>query len=162
MKSIDKIYNMLYIYYTCLGDDMNEFKEIGILIKRLSNNIDKNKNMFFSKYNLTGNQCEILIYLLHNQDIDIYQKDIEKEFNQSNPVVTGILNRLESSGYIKRIISDKDLRCRKICLTDKTYELKSNIEGELIEFNKTFNCTLTEIELKELKRLLEKLYTNQD
>ncbi len=139
---------------------MNEFKEIEILIKRISNNIDKNKSMFFSKYNLTGSQCEILIYLLHNQDTDIYQKDIERYFNQSNPVVTGILNRLEGSGYIKRTISNKDLRCRKISLTDKTYELGSNIEKELMEFNKSLNCNFTKNELKELKRLLEKLYTN--
>lgn len=139
---------------------MNEFKEIEILIKRISNNIDKNKNMFFSKYNLTGSQCEILIYLLHNQNIDVYQKDIERYFNQSNPVVTGILNRLEGSGYIKRTISNKDLRCRNICLTDKTYELESSIEKELMEFNKSLNCNFTKNELKELKRLLEKLYTN--
>ena len=139
---------------------MNEFKEIGILIKRISNDMDKNKNIIFSKYRLTGNQCEILIYLLHNKDKNIYQKDIEKEFNQSNPVITGILNRLENGGYIKRIISNIDSRCKKICLTNEAYELESNIEKELKKFNKSFNCSLNEDELKELKRLLEKLYTN--
>lgn len=139
---------------------MNEFKDIGILIKRISNDMDKNKNIIFSKYNLTGNQSEILIYLLHNKNKNIYQKDIEKEFNQSNPVVTGILNRLESSGYIKRIISDTDLRFKNVCLTDKSYELKSKIESELKEFNKSLNCNFTYDELKELKRLLEKLYKN--
>lgn len=139
---------------------MNEFKDIGILIKRISNDMDKNKNIVFSKYNLTGNQSEILIYLLHNKNKNIYQKDIEKEFNQSNPVVTGILNRLESSGYIKRIISNTDSRFKKVCLTDKAYELESKIESELKEFNKSLNCNFTYDELKELKRLLEKLYTN--
>lgn len=139
---------------------MNEFKEIGILIKSISNNIDKNKNIIFSKYNLTGNQSEILLYLLHNKDKTIYQKDIEKEFNQSNPVVTGILNRLENSGYIKRIVSDKDSRFKKVCLTNKAYELESNIDKELKKFNKSFKCNLSENELKELKSLLKKLYNN--
>ena len=44
-------------------------------------NIDRNKNLIFSKYKLTGNQCEILAYLSHNKGKSIYQKDIEKEFN---------------------------------------------------------------------------------
>lgn len=139
---------------------MNDFKEIGILIKRISNNMDKSKNIIFSKYNLTGNQSEILLYLLHNKDKTIYQKDIEKEFNQSNPVVTGILNRLESSGYIRRIVSDKDSRFKKVCLTNKAYELESNIDKELKEFNKSFKCNLSKNELKELKNLLKKLYNN--
>lgn len=139
---------------------MNEFREIGILIKRISNDMDRNKNMVFSKYNLTGNQSEILIYLLHSQNKNIYQKDIEKEFNQSNPVITGILNRLENSGYIKRIISNEDSRYKKVCLTTKAYELESNIEKELRKFNKSFDCNFTRDELEELKRLLEKLCKN--
>jgi len=137
---------------------MNEFKEIGILIKSISNKMDKNKNIIFSKYNLTGNQSEIILYLLNNKDKTIYQKDIEKEFNQSNPVVTGILNRLENSGYIKRIVSDKDSRYRKVCLTSKAYQFESNIDKELKNFNKSFKYNLSENELRQLKSLLKKLY----
>lgn len=139
---------------------MDEFKEIGILIKSICNNIDRNKNLIFSKYKLTGNQCEILAYLSHNKGKSIYQKDIEKEFNQSNPAVTGTLNRLENSGYIKRVTSDKDSRYKKICLTSKAYDLESNIEKELIKFYRLYNCNLTKDELHNLKKLLEKLYIN--
>ena len=49
--------------------------------------------------------------------------DISREMHISNPTVTGIIDRLEKSGYVKRIPSKEDRRVTNIAVTRKGEKL---------------------------------------
>ena len=51
---------------------------------------------------LTTMHGRILGYLKHNQDRDVFQKDIEETFNITRSSVTGVVKLMEQKGYIRR------------------------------------------------------------
>lgn len=139
---------------------MDKFKEVFFYIKSVHNEMEKRRNITLSKHGVTGTQSDILEYLLENTDKEIYQRHLEKLFNQSNPSMTGILNRLEKNGFIIRKTSIKDSRYKQIILTEKTYELVLELKKDLLTFNNNYNKMLSESEKDDLINLLKKIYLN--
>ncbi len=66
---------------------------------------------------LTIMHGRILGYLKHNQDRDVFQKDIEETFNITRSSVTGVVKLMEQKGYIRRESVAGDARLKKLCLT---------------------------------------------
>lgn len=139
---------------------MDKFKEAFFYIKSVYREMERRKNITLNKHGVTGTQSDIVEYLLENKDKEIYQRDLEKLFNQSNPSMTGILNRLEKNGLIFRKVSSKDSRYKQIKLTEKTYEIVADLKKDLLTFNNNYNKMLSESEKEELINLLKKLYLN--
>lgn len=137
---------------------MENFKQAGILIKSINNLAEIKRNEFLNQYNLTGTQASILMFLFKNKGIDIHQKDLESKFNLSNPDVTGILNRLETKGYVKREKSEIDSRYRKIILTDKIEQIWEQVHGDMNKHDCKVKNMLTKEEIDTLIILLDKVY----
>ena len=143
------------------GDEMEQFK-IGKILKIVSNYMDKDMNNCLSDYNITRSQMGILIYIqvAECKNIEANQVDIEKEFNLKNPTVTGLINRLEEKGYIKRVRSDKDKRYNKLELTESGREILNKGKRKAQENEEKLLKILTDDEIKELKRILTKIVNN--
>ena len=93
---------------------------VGGLIKHIAHSMFKETNRELQQYNLTGVQAKVLIYLFfHEKDGDIFQKDIEKHLNLTNPTVTGIVKRLEQKNLISRYSCKDDGRYKCHVLTDE-------------------------------------------
>ncbi|HJF39373.1 MAG TPA: MarR family transcriptional regulator [[Clostridium] spiroforme] len=140
---------------------MEQFK-IGKILKIVSNYMDKDMNNCLSDYNITRSQMGILIYIqvAECKNIEANQVDIEKEFNLKNPTVTGLINRLEEKGYIKRVRSDKDKRYNKLELTESGREILNKGKRKAQENEEKLLKILTDDEIKELKRILTKIVNN--
>lgn len=140
---------------------MERFK-IGKILKIVNNYMDKDINNCLSDYNITRSQMGILIYIqvAECKNIEANQVDIEKEFNLKNPTVTGIINRLEEKGYIKRVRSDKDKRYNKLELTESGREILNKGKRKAEENEEKLLKILTEDEMRELKRILTKIVNN--
>ena len=140
---------------------MEQFK-IGKILKIVSNYMDKDMNNCLSDYNITRSQMGILIYIqvAECKNIEANQVDIEKEFNLKNPTVTGLINRLEEKGYIKRVRSDKDKRYNKLELTESGREILNKGKRNAQENEEKLLKILTDDEIKELKRILTKIVNN--
>ena len=140
---------------------MEQFK-IGKILKIVSNYMDKDMNNCLSDYNITRSQMGILIYIqvAECKNIEANQVDIEKEFNLKNPTVTGLINRLEEKGYIKRVRSDKDKRYNKLELTESGREILNKGKRKAQENEEKLLKILTDNEIKELKRILTKIVNN--
>ena len=140
---------------------MEQFK-IGKILKIVSNYMDKDMNNCLSDYNITRSQMGILIYIqvAECKNIEANQVDIEKEFNLKNPTVTGLINRLEEKGYIKRVRSDKDKRYNKLELTESGREILNKGKRKAQENEEKLLNILTDDEIKELKRILTKIVNN--
>ena len=110
-------------------------KIVGYEIKTLDNLITREILAIAKKEgypNLTTVQIRIMRYLFKNQDKEIYQKDIEKNFVIRRSTASGILDTMEKNKMILRVASEFDLRTKKIVLTDK-YINKIDFLEELIE-----------------------------
>ena len=81
---------------------------------------------------ITGTNMRIIRYLESNQDHDIYQKDVEKEFGITRSTASRVLVLMEEKGLVKRMSVDQDARLKKLVLTEKSSMLgeKMRIVGE--------------------------------
>ena len=136
--------------------------KIGKILKIVSNYMEKDMNNCLSDYNITRSQMGVLVYiqLTESKGIEANQVDIEKEFNLKNPTVTGLINRLEEKGYIKRVRSDKDKRYNKLELTESGREILNKGKRKAQENEEKLLKILTDDEIKELKRILTKIVNN--
>lgn len=133
---------------------------IGKLIKELHIALENNFNKFSKKYKLTSSQMDILIFLLHNENKIVNQRDIENFLSLSNPTIAGTLLRLEKKGFIIRKISSKDKRYKEIYLTDKSRELKDIIFKYIRDNDNKMFSNMSEEEKENLKNIITKILNN--
>lgn len=120
---------------------MNEFDEklknmhMGRLIHMMSHQMKRNSVGIASEIHnddLTIMQKHVLKFvLLESVHRDLYQKDIEEEFQIRKSTVTGILQLMEKHGYIRRESVEKDARLKRIVPTQKAEELRPSILGHI-------------------------------
>ena len=78
--------------------------DIGCLIKIIDKKIIKEINKNLVKFNLTATQEKVLWIIYYGQKKgDVFQKDIERELDLSNPTVTGIVKRLEEKDFLNSV-----------------------------------------------------------
>lgn len=133
---------------------------IGKLIKQLHIALENNFNKFSKKYKLTSSQMDILIFLLHNENKIVNQRDIENFLSLSNPTIAGTLLRLEKKEFIIRKISSKDKRYKEIYLTDKSRELKDIIFKYIRDNDNKMFSNMSEEEKENLKNIITKILNN--
>lgn len=90
----------------------------------------------------------------------MYAKDIEKKFNMRRATVAEILSLMEKNGLIERKSMSADARLKEITLTQKSMEIKNNIEKEIKKVEKDLKKGLTQEELRIFVNILEKMSKN--
>ena len=75
------------------------------------------------------------IYRQQNKGLDVYQKDIEQEFNISRSTATELLQNLEQNEFLTRKANESDGRLKKIVLKEKGIKLQKEVikTFELVE-----------------------------
>lgn len=139
---------------------------IAHLLKVASNEISRSVNDFASNYDLTGTQVQIIDFLTSIPDTeDIFQKDIEAEFNIRRSTATNILKIMEKKELIKRESVESDSRLKKIVVLDKSLRLKHNIDEFMRQNDQRILSSLGAFErrgfLHALQKLPEKLQNTQ-
>ncbi len=130
-------------------------KKIAILIKRLALEFDKIANPSLSPYDLTPTQFKILKYLYDHDNV--IGMDIQNEYSMTNPTVTGIIQNMESGGWIERVPNPNDSRSKIIKLTKKSLDKKEILYNLGENLEKEFTKDLTKEEQKQLLNLLNKM-----
>lgn len=137
--------------------DSTEIKHIGKRIHIVSNQIRRRMDSELSKFGLTHSQNIILSYLAKNSHRDIFQKDIEEEFDIRRSSVSSILSHLEEKGYVSRQSVDYDARLRKLTITKAGLETVMKMHSVVVDFEKSIEKVLSNEEIDTLFRLLDKL-----
>lgn len=130
------------------------------LIKELHTTLDNRFNRFLERHKLTASQMDILMFLYHNEQRIINQRDIEGFLGLSNPTIAGTLYRLEKKGFIKRKISADDKRYKEIYLTPKSKKLKEIVFEDIRKNNAIMFSNMTVKEKETLVLIIEKLLSN--
>lgn len=109
-------------------------RHIGYAVKSLSRRIDQlmeNIPEIRDNKNLTGVQVWMLNFLFRNEGKDIFQRDVEAEFNIRRSSVTEIMKQMEKSGLITREPVAYDARLKKIVLTEYAEVIRRQLQAQI-------------------------------
>ena len=95
----------------------------GGLLKQANNNMLRHLDQFAQQYDLTGNQMAIIDFITNYANHEVFQRDIEHEFEIQRSTTTVLLQRMEKKGLIERYTSSKDARQKAVVLTDKAVKI---------------------------------------
>ena len=100
-----------------------------------------------------------VIFALWNEDNIPIKKLVEKT-SLDKATLTGIIDRLERDGYVKRIPSPDDKRATLISRTGKDEIFKSKIPEVSKQQNKLFYKGFSTSEIKEFEEYLKRILQN--
>ncbi len=138
-----------------------EEKHLGKMLRILSNLVRRKIENELNQRGMevSSSQARIIGFVYRqSQNRNIYQRDIEVEFDIRRSTVTNTIQILEKNGYITRVSVDEDARLKKILLTDKGIAIHEVIMKSIFEVEEELNNVYTREELEELFYLLEKLH----
>lgn len=102
---------------------------IGISIKRVHNALQRYADREAKKMGLTQTQMSIIDFVFRNEgQREVFQNDVEREFNIQKSTATSLLKLMEKKNLIIRIVSTADSRYKTILLTDKSRGLANRID----------------------------------
>lgn len=111
---------------------------------------------------LTAMQKHVLKFiLLETMHREIYQKDIEEEFQVRKPTVTGMLQLLEKKGYIYRENSQQDGRLKRIVPTKKAEDIRQAILINIEECEARMVRGIASENVELCKQVLWQMYENR-
>ncbi len=108
-----------------------------------------------SQFGLTGPQLTVLKLLESFGDLSF--SSLSERIRAQNSTVTGIIDRMEREGYVRRERSTTDRRVIFIRLTEKGARLARYIQVEPMEIFRNALIDLSQADLRELLRILTKL-----
>jgi DNA-binding MarR family transcriptional regulator len=137
-----------------------EDEKLGLLFRRISLAAKKDTDNALKKWDLTMSQALVLEFLTNSPEEYRSQKAVEQHFGLQHPTVSGILKRLEKSGFIRTATSETDRRAKTIFLTDKALLADQRAKAHQDEKEELLYRGMTEEELVTLRRLLLKIIDN--
>lgn len=101
--------------------------DILIKIRKIVRSINLESKKVLKDYGVSIPQVLCLNYLKNSPDFRASQKELSEFMNLNPSTVTGIINRLESRGFIARLPKSDDRRRTYIILTSRSYSLLEKI-----------------------------------
>lgn len=102
----------------------------------------------------------ILGYIYDNQHREIFQKDIEAEFQIAKSTTTGILKLMEKKGYIIREPVERDARLKKIILTEKGKSLHEGTVQNLLRLENRIRKNVDAQDLQTFFQVVRQMQQN--
>ncbi|MFD1471630.1 MarR family winged helix-turn-helix transcriptional regulator [Companilactobacillus mishanensis] len=135
----------------------------GILIKQANNVIARDADKFAQTLDLTGMQISIIDYISrYENDQNIFQKNIENEFNIRRASATSALKLMEKRDLLVRVPMQNDARLKRLILTPKARRLSeqihtyfSNTETKISEAVGVENVAAVKQGLKNISGIFE-------
>jgi DNA-binding MarR family transcriptional regulator len=137
-------------------------KRIGLALRILSNQIGREierQISFRLPETVTGLQGHVIGFI-RSKGGEIFQRDIEAEYDIRRSTATGMLKLMEKNGLLTRQPVPYDARLKKIVLTDKALGIHDQIMSEINRIEKQLIDSLTEDELNSFFSILQKISKN--
>ena len=112
---------------------------------------------FKRMFNMT--QFHIIMFLIKS-DKDVNQKDLEIETGLKKASITGIIDTLSEKGFVERVKAEDDRRKNYIRLTQKSLDLKKEIEHNVKEINEIMTKGISQEELNHFYDVIERIKEN--
>ncbi|CAI2667403.1 hypothetical protein AKUH1B302M_14380 [Apilactobacillus kunkeei] len=132
-------------------------ENIGRQLKIASTQLTKQFDKFAIQYDLTSMQMSVIDFLTLFKDQEMFQKDIEHEFNIRRSTASTLLKRMEDKGLIRRVESNKDARQKQVILTDLSVQYEDDIQKFMVETQQQIHSFLSDEEYTALASSLAKI-----
>ena len=110
---------------------------------------------------LTATQRSVLNHILLRSMVeDVYQRDIEREFEIRRSTATGILQLLERNGLVCRECVPQDARLKKIVPTEKALALRESVIAHIMETENIRAQDIPEEDYATCVRVLKQMSEN--
>lgn len=135
--------------------------ETGMIINKISHRLRRRSQAVQESIGISEAQGRILNYILaEGSRRNVYQKDIEEEFDLRPPTASSILRSLEKQEMISRVPDETDGRLKKLIFTEKADTIRLALEEEIVETERRLLDGITDEEQKMFLRLAEKMFHN--
>lgn len=135
--------------------------ETGMVINKISHRLRRRSQAVQESIGISEAQGRILSYILaEGSRRNVYQKDIEEEFDLRPPTASSILRNLEKQEMISRVPDETDGRLKKLIFTEKADKIRLALEEEIVETERRLLDGITDEEQKMFLRLAEKMFHN--
>lgn len=109
---------------------------------------------------VTGTNGWIIAFLSCNKDRDIFQKDVEKEFDVTRSTASKVIDLMEQKGLVERQKVSHDARLRKLVLTAEADKLSALFEKDRTLLEETLMQGFTPEEEEILLGFLLRMKSN--
>ena len=135
-----------------------KLKTISCLVKEEFNDSELVK----SNPDITTVRGFVLGYInRHNQEqVNVYQKDIERDFRISKATASELLDSLEEQQLIKRVVDEQDKRKKRLELTEPSISLTNRIDNLIDEINEKMIQGFSKEEVLEFNQYLDRIIKN--
>ncbi|MDD5072176.1 MAG: MarR family transcriptional regulator [Candidatus Omnitrophica bacterium] len=130
--------------------------EAVLKLVRISEALVKAGDRFFSKYGVTTTQYDVLVILKYSEK-RVTQSDLGGHRVVSRSNITGIIDRLEKLGLVKREGSADDRRVKYTAITQKGKDLIKKVEEKYFDILKQIAWFLGENDKRELANIIGRL-----
>lgn len=105
-------------------------------------------------------QVRTIVYLIEHSNKDVYQKDLEKEFNLRRSTISGILKTMEKHNIITKINADNDARSRKIKLSKEADRKYKSLMDNFKTLDMILREDISDYELEIFFNVIDKMKEN--
>lgn len=142
---------------------MKNKKHTGDILRTLSNLIKRHINNTSSDAEITGAQGRVLHFIMaQSQHTDVFQKDIEEEFNLRRSSATVLLQLIEKNGLITRESVPYDARLKKITVTKKGEKIKEKVIKDIEDLEKKLTQNISQEDLEIFFKVTKQMIKNLD
>ena len=131
--------------------------------------LSRNINNYFINYGnrkkidkMTGSGGWIISYIAENYNRDIFQRDLEKEFDITRSTASKNVDLLVENGFITREPVDYDARLKKLVLTEKAREVFKIMRSDRADLETQMLEGFSDDEKKQLRIFLKRIAANLD
>ena len=126
---------------------------IGRLVNAYQSKVDE-------KAGINRMQGWIIGYLYRHSDEDVFQKDLEAEFQMARSTASGILQSMEKKELITRESIPRDARLKRLVLTPKGMEFQMEIIDNFARIQKALSTNISEEQLDEFYQTADVIREN--
>lgn len=133
-------------------------RHLGGFFRAISNAMAQDMQQNSEQLGLTSTQSMFLHHLWYRQEKlgePTYAKDLEEFFDIKHSTVSGILQRMEASGFVELQASELDRRCKAVHLTPKAMEAHNQTVLHIQQTEAKLVDGMTEEEIIQFRRLLQ-------
>jgi DNA-binding MarR family transcriptional regulator len=132
-------------------------EEAALNIVRTSDQIQIRLARLLREYGLTSPTQYNILRILRGEGKPLPILEIASRMITVVPGITGLIDRLEQAGFVKRLRCEKDRRVIYVALTDHGVKTLTDLDKPLVALHRKLTGHLSQGDLKDLIRLLEKL-----
>ncbi|MBE6104282.1 MAG: MarR family transcriptional regulator [Erysipelotrichaceae bacterium] len=138
---------------------MERKEEIGYLIHKIDNRIKTRIDNQLKKNELTFSQSQVLHHLDRNGG-SLNQKELQSLMNVSHPTIVGLVQRLETNGFVKTETDPQDRRNKIVTTTEAAEQFKKELIKNRTKSNKMMLEGISAEDMETAVRVLNRMLEN--